>query len=1075
MNVYRLLFVLFILGTSFLWASVPPVQLLSERNQTAWNFVDYRLLLTNLSNSTLENPTIRYFAENPRIQYCKSNPNEPSCAGWQYGDFDIDSSLRAYVDTYTYAVFVFPQLSYDSRYSIVSFKVFGSVPANATMAIAFRLIKNDGSTWDCSYDFSFQPNAAVQEENYKMAVYDEDGNLLWGYDPVAVKRDSANIYWHDRAGTAVIPPYDGGDSAKVFDGRFWLLKGSPLTFEERNALSRMGANLLETTRYQGKGLHLLRADIPIQKNRLASDLSDFYNAFDVDDTTSLSRTLSSGDLYEETQVCDENDSCTTVVTERFTLDMVVECWPDLPMNLCKSVVLNCGGDSAYIDRSVVLANLHRDSVQCLEKSKDVRKVQVQREGGDENDASRQAINIASLQNDSNWQQAMLDTTDTLVSMDWLKGADYTGEGIIVGVYDSGIDYTHPGFLERDSSGNAHVRITAINEKWRDEELKKIREHGTHVAGIIGGSGSMSKTAVSCSTSYCGPYQYRGVAPKVKFYSGPQNFYNQRGHVANHSHFLLEDSVFKEGRGLSMYLFYYGDMNRELDNNIFFNWKAFSENGDNITKTVVTSMGNYGTDNARNAKGYFSVTKQSKNAIVVGSYNSSDSSLSGVSSLGPTWDGRIKPDIMAPGVGVWSAYPHYKIWEKKHHYYLDKGGTSMATAFVSGVAALMYQKFQKTVGLPLDVYSMRNSTIKALLIHTAIDMQKNYCNPHDSLNPDIVVADSGELRCTPYAPGPDFATGWGRMDAGAALSLIDGYDAGRGTFDKFREFYIYNGVQKRWTINVPASKKHLRVSLVWDDAAGHTDINDYMEKKLVNDLDLYLISPSGKIYYPWQLDRLPTQNLNNNGQKAEKEGYLDREYGLEKITYADASDSASNCSSLDTSVTPVDSCFDRLNNVEVVDVDENKMEAGVWQVVVRGHRVETGNSPDKMAQIASIVSDLTLNEPTDNGQHPYAANVQTSEMKDLGNGFLEHYVTFGSETSLGAGDHIYLYDGWNRLLGDYTGISLANQRILVTTRFLKIVLDSDNDNSQGWGYSISKVEHVPYGVLQVLFPPYKKED
>ena len=87
--------------------------------------------------------------------------------------------------------------------------------------------------------------------------------------------------------------------------------------------------------------------------------------------------------------------------------------------------------------------------------------------------------------------------------------------------------------------------------------------------------------------------------------------------------------------------------------------------------------------------------------------------------------------------------------------------------------------------------------------------------------------------------------------------------------------------------------------------------------------------------------------------------------------------------------------------------------------------------------------------------------------------MEHYVTFGPETSLGEGDHIYLYDGWNRLIGDYTGNGLANKRILVTTRFLRVILDSDNDKSQGWGYSISNTEHIPYGVLQVLFPPYKK--
>jgi hypothetical protein len=59
-------------------------------------------------------------------------------------------------------------------------------------------------------------------------------------------------------------------------------------------------------------------------------------------------------------------------------------------------------------------------------------------------------------------------------------------------------------------------------------------------------------------------------------------------------------------------------------------------------------------------------------------------------------------------------------------------------------------------------------------------------------------------------------------------------------------------------------------------------------------------------------------------------------------------------------------------------------------------------------------------------------------------------------------------GWNR-----ETVPMANQRILVHTRYLKIILDSDNDNSQGYGDSISKIEHIPYGVLQVMFPPYKK--
>ncbi len=165
-------------------------------------------------------------------------------------------------------------------------------------------------------------------------------------------------------------------------------------------------------------------------------------------------------------------------------------------------------------------------------------------------------------------------------------------------------------------------------------------------------------------------------------------------------------------------------------------------------------------------------------------------------------------------------------------------------------------------------------------------------------------------------------------------------------------------------------------------------------------------------------------------------------------------------------------------VEVVDVDNP--ESGLWQVVTKAYgRVEPGNSPDGKAQIASIVSDFELMDKMYNGEHPYEVSAKLWKVVDLDEGYLgnedclEHYVTFSSETSLGQGDHIYLFDEWNNLIGDYVGNSLANQRVIVKTRFLKIILDSDDDNSQGFGYSISKVEHLSYGVLQVLFPPYKK--
>ena len=252
---------------------------------------------------------------------------------------------------------------------------------------------------------------------------------------------------------------------------------------------------------------------------------------------------------------------------------------------------------------------------------------------------------------------------------------------------------------------------------------------------------------------------------------------------------------------------------------------------------------------------------------------------------------------------------------------------------------------------------------------------------------------------------------------------------------------------------------------------------YMTRKLVNDLDLYLVSPQGKIYYPWRLDSLPTQNVNTDGVDVISNKLRDRTWGFEKITSDDARKPAYRDCKGEVSTDVVDSeCFDRINNVEVVDVDNPEM--GVWQVVAKGVDVKSGNSPDGRAQFASIVSDFELIENLykEESPHPYPANAKITGVVDTGDdGCLEHYVTFSAATSLGAGDRIYLYDGKNRLIGTYTGNSLANQRILVQTRYLKIILFSNNDNSQGWGYSISKIEHIPYGVLQVMFPPYKKGD
>ena len=73
------------------------------------------------------------------------------------------------------------------------------------------------------------------------------------------------------------------------------------------------------------------------------------------------------------------------------------------------------------------------------------------------------------------------------------------------------------------------------------------------------------------------------------------------------------------------------------------------------------------------------------AVTVGAmadFDAAGFSLASFSSRGPTADGRVKPDVVAPGVDVVSARAN------SGNGYVSYSGTSMATPFVAGVALLM---------------------------------------------------------------------------------------------------------------------------------------------------------------------------------------------------------------------------------------------------------------------------------------------------------------------------------------------------------------------------------------------------
>jgi serine protease AprX len=117
-------------------------------------------------------------------------------------------------------------------------------------------------------------------------------------------------------------------------------------------------------------------------------------------------------------------------------------------------------------------------------------------------------------------------------------------------------------------------------------------------------------------------------------------------------------------------------------------------------TFVTSQGSY--------EGYaaLSITDpgNAEDVITVGATHRDRPHTYGVSffsSRGPTGDGRLKPDLVAPGERIGSCFPE-ESWGQ-----LD--GTSMAAPHVSGAAAMLMGRYQELIGEPRKIKSILCST------------------------------------------------------------------------------------------------------------------------------------------------------------------------------------------------------------------------------------------------------------------------------------------------------------------------------------------------------------------------------
>jgi uncharacterized repeat protein (TIGR01451 family) len=529
---------------------------------------------------------------------------------------------------------------------------------------------------------------------------------------------------------------------------------------------------------------------------------------------------------------------------------------------------------------------------------------------DDNDQVRIVTNVSNV-------QIVEDTTDGAGNMTGTQpGAPYAldGAGVAIGQWEQyHPDCSHPDFFGTlDSTGtitgtNPRVTYGDANVDCRDPSYSAagdstIGDHATHVAGIVLGNGSESAGAGGLAL------QWRGMAPNASIISYRRPSLDTDGDgVADAAprvtHQAQYDNAIAAGIALSTNSWGFSHCH-QVGGSCYETASAMYDaiitdplNPDPLRGDALSILGSSGNCGPRgNADrcetvtgggvwpnwGTVRVPNSAKNTIVVGNIFSDTRALVDSSSRGPVDDCRIKPDVVAPGnqeaAGLSIRSTVMTIFtddagsdgaqgagcasngnggdiplpiDDCAFPYDDLGGTSMSTPATTGAAALLVQQFRTRRGA--DPWP---STVKALLIHTAIDQ---CCT--DSFQ-------VGGAALDPDTPGPDYSFGYGLIDVQAGLDLLrnrrnghvvqsDGF-AGWGTcttqpYDDCD--YDGDGAEDDdlYRVTLPPGLGNYRVTLVYDDLPGAGGLLARGTRALVNDLDLFLVGPDGSVYRPWVLD------------------------------------------------------------------------------------------------------------------------------------------------------------------------------------------------------------------------------
>lgn len=372
-----------------------------------------------------------------------------------------------------------------------------------------------------------------------------------------------------------------------------------------------------------------------------------------------------------------------------------------------------------------------------------------------------------------------------------------GSGETIAIADTGIDQDHP-----DISGRVAGVFT--NFGLDPSPIDSNSGHGTHVALSVLGDGTGDSSA-------------EGVAPSANLVMyalehDPTGVFGRLGSIYD----LLDDAEQRTARI---------SVNAWGSNGNYGQYTADSRSVDllvNQKNTVLPlfSAGDRGTSGSSQV----AAPSTGKNVLSVGTSETGalTGTVANISSLGPSLDGRIKPDIVAPGIDICSGLaeeaksPSGSSCATGVHadgttnLYMTLSGSSHATAIAGGTTALVREFLREQV----NINSPSASLIKAAVINGATDLG----------TPDI----------------PNAEEGWGQINLERTVLPMDGSLALDTFFDHNKE--LNSGFGLLYSFDLDPSHG-VDITLAWSDTAGSANAAQ-SSPRLVNNLDLVMVDPDG---------------------------------------------------------------------------------------------------------------------------------------------------------------------------------------------------------------------------------------